>query len=197
MWRDPFGPPSPNLPPGDTHIVYPGKEGPLSSIRFDMMRAGLEDYEKLLVLTQETQKAAKQLGQAAADVPARERSDEICNQLVHSLTDCVDSPSDMDRVSRLLDDECVAMLEEPLFVMKCDPPAGTELVPGPMVVHFFGATRKGAKLRCNGQPMTVTSNGRFSFSMGPDAKGEIHFTVEWQGRKKTFTRRFRIRGEEK
>jgi hypothetical protein len=35
------------LPAGDTHIIYPGKEGPLSSIRFEAHRIGVEDYELL------------------------------------------------------------------------------------------------------------------------------------------------------
>lgn len=38
------------LPPGDTHLVYPGKNGPLSSIRLEQMRAGVEDYELLEML---------------------------------------------------------------------------------------------------------------------------------------------------
>jgi hypothetical protein len=35
------------LPAGDTHIVYPGPAGPLSSTRFEAMRIGVEDYELL------------------------------------------------------------------------------------------------------------------------------------------------------
>lgn len=35
------------LPAGDTHIIYPGKEGPLSSIRFESHRLGIEDYDLL------------------------------------------------------------------------------------------------------------------------------------------------------
>lgn len=35
------------LPAGDTHIIYPGKEGPLSSIRFESQRLGIEDYDLL------------------------------------------------------------------------------------------------------------------------------------------------------
>ena len=38
------------LPAGDTHIVYPGKKGPLSSIRFEAHRIGAEDYDLLQVL---------------------------------------------------------------------------------------------------------------------------------------------------
>jgi hypothetical protein len=36
------------LPAGDTHIVYPGPRGPLSSVRFEAMREGIEDYELLM-----------------------------------------------------------------------------------------------------------------------------------------------------
>ena len=35
------------LPAGDTHIIYPGKDGPLSSLRFEAHRQGIEDYELL------------------------------------------------------------------------------------------------------------------------------------------------------
>jgi len=36
-----------SLPAGDTHIVYPGKNGPWSSVRLEAQREGFEDYELL------------------------------------------------------------------------------------------------------------------------------------------------------
>ncbi len=36
------------LPAGDAHIVYPGKSGPLRSMRFEAQRGGAEDYELLM-----------------------------------------------------------------------------------------------------------------------------------------------------
>ncbi len=36
------------LPAGDAHIVYPGKNGPLRSMRFEAQCAGAEDYELLV-----------------------------------------------------------------------------------------------------------------------------------------------------
>lgn len=36
------------LPAGDAHIVYPGKNGPLRSMRFEAQRSGAEDYELLI-----------------------------------------------------------------------------------------------------------------------------------------------------
>jgi len=35
------------LPSGDTHIVYPGDDGPWSSVRLEAMGMGVEDYELL------------------------------------------------------------------------------------------------------------------------------------------------------
>lgn len=40
------------LPAGDTHVVYPGETGPLSSTRFEAHRMGIEDFELLEVLRQ-------------------------------------------------------------------------------------------------------------------------------------------------
>lgn len=40
------------LPAGDAHIVYPGKNGPLRSMRFEAQRAGAEDYELLMQAVQ-------------------------------------------------------------------------------------------------------------------------------------------------
>ena len=46
-----------HLPPGDSHIVYPGTDGPWSSVRFEAMGAGIEDYELLRVVAAARRKA--------------------------------------------------------------------------------------------------------------------------------------------
>jgi len=38
------------LPAGDSHIIYPGEKGPLSSLRYEAHRIGMEDYELLIRL---------------------------------------------------------------------------------------------------------------------------------------------------
>ena len=57
--QDPFKDPYPkkwgsnngnSLPPGDTHIVYPGKDGPWPSARLEATRAGMEDADLLRML---------------------------------------------------------------------------------------------------------------------------------------------------
>jgi len=58
--QDPFTEPYPSswkganggntLPPGDTHVVYPGADGPWPSVRLEATRAGMEDADLLLRL---------------------------------------------------------------------------------------------------------------------------------------------------
>ncbi|TYP79797.1 DUF4091 domain-containing protein [Paenibacillus methanolicus] len=59
------------VPPGDTHIVYPGADGPLLSMRLEAMRAGCEDYELFRLL-------------AASD---KALADAICDEGMASFTD--------------------------------------------------------------------------------------------------------------
>lgn len=66
--QDPFKEPYPkkwgganngnSLPPGDTHIVYPGKDGPWPSVRLEATRAGMEDADLLLKLRKHDKAAA-------------------------------------------------------------------------------------------------------------------------------------------
>jgi len=51
----------PYLPAGDPWIVYPGKDGPLDSIRFEAMRDGIADYELLCLLAEKNSEAAQHL----------------------------------------------------------------------------------------------------------------------------------------
>ncbi len=94
-WQaDPFKDLEPNwggdthLPPGDSHIVYPGKRGPMPSIRLEAMRDGIEDYELLRLLAKSNKKAA----------------DGICVSVARSWTDYTLDPAEFRRArTKLLD----------------------------------------------------------------------------------------------
>ncbi|MBP3965524.1 DUF4091 domain-containing protein [Paenibacillus lignilyticus] len=45
--KDPYEQTDLCFPPGDTHITFPGTNGPIGSVRLEAMRAGIEDYELL------------------------------------------------------------------------------------------------------------------------------------------------------
>jgi len=57
------------LPPGDSHIVYPGSRGPLSSIRFEALRDGVEDYELLKMLQKKNPKLANEIAASVVRTP--------------------------------------------------------------------------------------------------------------------------------
>jgi hypothetical protein len=47
------------LPAGDTHIVYPGRDSICSSIRWEVIRKGMEDYELLTMLDRAVRRPAR------------------------------------------------------------------------------------------------------------------------------------------
>jgi hypothetical protein len=54
--------PKPNcLPAGDTHICYPGSDGPWSSVRLEAQREGFEDYELLKTLGEKNRAALQRV----------------------------------------------------------------------------------------------------------------------------------------
>lgn len=74
---DPFSPTiEGDLPPGDTHVVYPAPDGPLSSTRLEAHRIGFEDYELLKMLK--------------AKDPQRTRT--VINKVIRSFSDYTKEP---------------------------------------------------------------------------------------------------------
>jgi len=71
--------------PGDEWIVYPGKDGPRASLRWEAMRDGLEDYEYFKLL-------------AAKRGPAR--ATELGRQLMRSITDYDRDPNKLLAIRR-------------------------------------------------------------------------------------------------
>ena len=60
-----------HLPPGDTHIVYPGKNEPWMSVRLEAYRASAEEYELLNLLAKTN----------------KEKADEICHSVCREFDD--------------------------------------------------------------------------------------------------------------
>ncbi|MCL6519991.1 MAG: DUF4091 domain-containing protein [Armatimonadetes bacterium] len=77
------------LPPGDSHIVYPGKRGSMSSIRLEALRDGVEDFELLKLLEKKHPRKARQ----------------ICNSVVRTMTDYTLDPSEFREARRRLIEE--------------------------------------------------------------------------------------------
>jgi len=191
---DPFGPPSDRLPPGDTHVIYPGSEGPLDSIRWEIQRESIEDFEYLHLLTVKTAEAKKRLGPSAEWIDPRRRAEELCRRVVPTLADTEKDPVRIMTVRGAIADEIVALGRSPLLLVETEPPAGSTLVDGPIVVEVRGVTRPGAAVKVNGSDVPLRPDGTFACRTRPrGAAGEITIEASHDGKTKTTVRRFRIR----
>ncbi len=191
-WReDPFGEPNPKLPPGDTHIAYPGKEGPLSSLRLEAMRDGLEDYEYLKLLEEEIVKVKARLGGKALEEPFERRALEICRRAVPSITDYVRDPSSLMKIREDIVKEILQVRSRPWVLVLTEPPEWKAMVKGPVMVIVRGVCEKGACVEVNDKPVELR-NGYFSTYAYPLRGGEIVIRISKGDLEKTIIRRFRV-----
>ena len=79
------------LPPGDCCIIYPGEEAPLNSIRWEMLRQGMEDYEYLWLLEELS--------------GGREKGTEICRSFLKDINDYEKNPRTLERTRGLIAEE--------------------------------------------------------------------------------------------
>jgi len=189
---DPFGVPRPNLPPGDTHVLYPGPDGPLSSLRWETQRDSLEDYEYLWLLTQKLATVKRRLGEAARDLDPAARARELSRRLVRGLADVTDDPQAIRATRRAIAEEIIAADQEPTVLFATRPPEHTKLVPGPIVVEVRGAVEPGATVKLNGT-LHIEKNGRFTgLCFLSEQRDFVQLTATRNGKTKALTRQFSI-----
>ncbi len=189
--QEPFGTPPDRLPPGDTHVVYPGRSGPLSSLRWEIQRESAEDFEYLHLLAERTAKVAERLG--ADFIEPRRRALELSRRVVPAIADCVFDPKAIMAVRREVAHEIAALEARPLLLVQTEPPDGSVLVHGPVVVEVRGVAEPGATVKVNGHAVDVDARGRFACRAQPrGAAGEILVEAERGGKRKTAVRRFRV-----
>jgi hypothetical protein len=88
---EPSQPDTEHLPPGDNAIVYPGRRGVIPSIRWEMLRKGLEDYELLFELARSRPELASEIvTRAVPDLTAYVRRPDEFNALRLKLIEELD-----------------------------------------------------------------------------------------------------------
>ncbi|MBI3920648.1 MAG: DUF4091 domain-containing protein [Armatimonadetes bacterium] len=192
---DPFGKPSPDLPPGDTHVIYPGPEGPLDSLRWEAQRDSLEDYEYLWLLTEKLKTVKQKLGKAAVEFDPTQRGREFCSRLIKSFTEVADDPALLHSTRELLAHEIIEVDKEPLALVWTKPPAESELVPGPIVIEVYGAVQPGASVTMDGESVPVNAKGGFARVAFPSSSNRvIKVEVARDGVRRVLQREFRFSG---
>ena len=173
--EDPFaGFPAGKLPPGDAWIIYPGKQGPLDSLRWEALRDGIEDYEYLWLLTEGYREAKRKLGRAAADIDPKHAADYYARLALPGFKDYLRKPYRLLGLRRAIAEEIAAAREEPLLVVDL---SGPEPRWKRTVVVVRGAVSPGASVAINGEPVPVSAIGRFVREITV-SEGDVPVTIE-------------------
>jgi len=188
---EPFGTPGDRLPPGDTHVVYPGSKGPLDSIRWEIQRESIEDFEYLCLLASKTEECRKRLGKPATWLDSRRRAEELCRRVVPAIADCQTDPARILAARQAVAEEILALDQPPLLLVQTEPPDGTTVVEGPIAIEVRGLVEPGATVKVNGRAIAVSENGTFACRSGP----QVRIEAEREGKKKTTVRSFPVRKE--
>lgn len=191
---DPFGVPPADLPPGDTHVVYPGPDGPLNSLRWEMEREGREDFERFWLLGARLSALQRRLGSAARGIDPRERPKELARRLVRGFADLRRDPALISATRRQLAEEIVAAGEDPPVLVATRPAEDCELVSGPIAVEVWGATVRGATVEVQGETCPLRADGSFRRSVGLSERNpKVRVVVRADGRERAIERTFRVR----
>jgi len=162
-WTDkPFTDVSEELPPGDGFIIYPGKDGPIDSIRWEASREGLQDYEYFRLLAEKTKEIKKILGRSADFIDENQSSDEICRSVVRSFTDYETDPHKLRKARRITAQEIEDIDKAPIILIQTTPQAETQLISGPILILIRGITEGGVKVKIQGTEVNVKPDGTFA-----------------------------------
>ncbi len=191
-WKfEPFGPPAPaHLPPGESHVIYPGEGGPLDSLRWETQRDSIEDYEYLVALERKTEEIKAKLGNK--DFPAKQRGKEFCHRLIRGFNEFSLDIGLLRETLRELSSEIEDLEESPLLLWATDPMTETDIVPDPNWIIVRGITEKGTVISINGQSVSVSPDGSFIHQLQLDYSGIISVEATLNGKKKFQQRRYNI-----
>lgn len=152
------------LPPGDSQVAYPGRNGWVGSLRLSAMRDGLQDYEYLWTLESKVRLLKNRLAKEGAWIDPRQRPLELCRRVVQSFYDHTRDPKVLLDTRSAIADEIEALDATPLLYVQTSPPDGSVTPEGPIMINIRGAASPGAKITINGQPVipaNVSAKGCF------------------------------------
>ena len=192
--ENPFGSPTTALPPGDSHCVYPG---PLDSIRWEIERESIEDYEYFRLLQRLTDEAAQNSGADLWWFDPETRSMELAHRALPSLTEVDPNPEVFRQVREDTAREIIAMITGPKLIVRSCPGDGQAVTVGPFVVEFYGLTDPGAKVTFDGNEIPVAEDGSFECSLFrescDDETCSVEFTADFNGKTTKTVRVFPVK----
>ncbi|MGQ9730574.1 MAG: glycoside hydrolase domain-containing protein, partial [Candidatus Zipacnadales bacterium] len=181
-----------NFSPGDEWMVWPGCDGPNSSLRYEAQREGLEDCEYLFMLEDAERKVIEKLGATGFD--AHDRPHEIGRRVVRSITDYTHSYDELQAAREEVLRDILAAQIPPLAIVRTNPRSSKPIRPSE--INVWGVTELGCEVLVNGQPATFDGN-RFLARVSITAEApEVKIEIRKGRNRKTITRRFAVDASE-
>ncbi len=183
---------SKDLPLGDRAVMYPGKNGPVGSLRFSAMRDGLQDFEYLWTLEDTVRKLGARV-QAEADwLDPRQRPLELCRRVVQSFYNPSGDADSLLATRETVGREIEALASGKGLYVQTEPSEGTEVPAGPRMVIVHGIAEPGAEVTINGEKcVNVSPSGAFTAHCFPE-KPMVVIRATKGGRAVEVTRAFRF-----
>jgi len=180
---------------GDGWHVYPKPGGLLDSLRWEQMRAGIQDYECLWLLEDKTARLRAGLSPRAAELiePSR-RGVEIASQVVRTYSDFSRRPDVLYAARRQAIEETLDLDRKPRVILQTNPPEHAVLA-NDSAIDAHGWAEPGTTLRINGSETPVAADGLFLAHVSASKDGTITLEAVRGKDRKRIVRRFRLQFE--
>ena len=171
------------LKPGNGILLYPNQDGsgpPVNSIRWEIFREGLEDYEYLWLLKRNIKRALAHLKKNEAFIDFAEyRVKEIVNELVKDyFSKWTHDVKYLHEVRQRLAEEIQITYQRPYVLIKTIKQNKKD------AIKVLGLTERGTRIFVNDKAITVTSNGSFFEETHLLDDGSILIRAEFGDREK-------------
>ena len=187
---DPFGTPYTKYGPGDSHTIYPG---PLDSVRWEIERESLEDYEYLVLLENMTAKIKKESKADLWWLDANRRSMELGRKIIRSLSDTELAPQKYAAVREELAREIQTIENGPRLFVQTFPEDDGIMYIGPVIAEVYGMTTPGARITINGTNVSVDSDGLFRYTDWNKKSHKLEIIATLNGKTSKTVRSFEIK----
>ncbi|MBU6400006.1 MAG: DUF4091 domain-containing protein [Verrucomicrobia bacterium] len=185
---DPLRAPGPHR--GDGWHVYPKSDGLLDSLRWEQMRNGIEDYECLWLLENQTAQIQATLApRVAALINPRQRGVEIASQVVADFQEHTRRPDVLYAARRQVVEETLALGSAPRVLLQTIPLEHSPVARG-CVIEVHGWAEPGTVMTANDQPVPVAADGLFLAQIAPAADGRIVVEARRERGAKRLVRQF-------
>lgn len=197
-WRDdPYGPPTKDYGPGDTHVVYPGEGGPVDSVRWEIERESVEDYEYLKTLENKIADIKKEYpAEKTWFLDPKSRPEEIARKVAPTLASStldynVLNQARLEAVNEIKNATGASVR----LVVQTYPGDDSVSYIGPTLFEIYGITTPGAEVTINGKPVAVDSEGFFKLNRDLRPAGDyvLEFVATLNGQTAKTTRVFHVK----